>query len=195
MVKESLINRDIQNILAVLGTAIVCACLLALVFIYYYGPTGNYLAGHTILDPAIIDQINYQEKNLRTGQKVHFIFDNAAFTYFDSQKGQMHKKIIPLENYQKFYTLVASEKSLLEVSDKIKDLFLKSHPTILTINMRTMEGSPHTTTKIFQIIQFVQEDYFRVRLHDSQDQEEWAYFYRLNLFKEIMHLFTQPANL
>ena len=195
VVRETQRNRDIQNILTVLGAAIVCAGLLALLFIYYYGPSGRYLAGHTILDPAIIEQINYQDTHPRTGQKVHFIFDHMEFSYFDPQKGQVRQEAIPAENYQKFYTLIASEKSLDEVTDKIKDFFIKTRPTVLTTSMRTMESSEALTTKIFQVVQFVQEDYFRVQLHEKQEQGEWAYFYRSGLYQDVMHLFTQSTSL
>lgn len=185
-------NRDIQNILAVLGTAIICAVLLASFFIYYYGPSGRYLAGNTLLDPAIIKQINYQDKHPRTGRNVHFIFDHMEFSYFDSQKGPLRQKV-SLDNYQKFYNLVAAEKSLIEVTERIKELFFKTHQTVLTISMRTAEGSDVMTTKIFQVVQFVQEDYFRVQLHEGQAQE-WAYFYLPHLYQDVMQLFTQSSN-
>jgi hypothetical protein len=185
-------NRDIQNILAVLGSAVLCAGLLALFFLYFYGPSGRYLAGRTILDPAIIDKINDEDKHPR--QKVHVIFDHIEFSYFDPQ-GIMRHQTVPLKDYQQFYYLIASEKSLDSVTDKIIDFFLKSHPTVLTMSIRTIEGSEKLTTKIFQIVQFVQEDYFRVQLHDKNEEGEWAYFYQPHLYHKVMHLFTQSPNL
>ena len=79
-------NHDIRNILAVLGAAVICAGLLASVFLYYYGPSGRYLAGHTLLDPTIMEQINYQDKHPRQEKSIHFIFDHIEFSYFDPQK-------------------------------------------------------------------------------------------------------------
>jgi hypothetical protein len=185
-------NRDVQNILVVLGSAVICAGLLAVFFLYYFGPSGRYTAGKTILDPAIIADINYPEKNPRTGQRVHFIFDHMEFSYYHARKGVVRQKDISTESYQKFYDLVSSEKSLNEVTNQIKDLFVHSHPTILTTNMKTLEGAD-TTTKIFQVIQFVPEDYFRVQLHENQVQQEWAYFYRPRVYQEVMQLFAQTG--
>jgi hypothetical protein len=182
-------NRDIQNILTVLGSAVICAGLLALVFLYYYGPSGHYLAGNTLLDPTIIGQIHYQDEHSRTGKKVRFVFDHIEFSYFDSQKGQLHVSPIPLEAYQKFYKMVAFVKSLEEIKD-VEKLFLQSHPTLLTIRMRTKEGFEGMATRVFQVVQFAAEDYFRVQLH-GKNEGEWAYFYWPDIYQEIIHLFTQ----
>jgi hypothetical protein len=182
-------NRDIRNLSAVLGSAIICSGLLAAFFIHYYGPSGHYLAGQAILDPTILEKKNYQERLPNTGQKVHFIFDQMEFFYYDPQKDQMDKKVIPLKNYQKFYDLIASEKSLSEVSEKIENLFLTSHPTILTARMRTRQDSSNVMTKIYQVVQFVQEDYFRVQLQERSEQE-WVYFYQPHLYRDVMQLFT-----
>jgi hypothetical protein len=182
-------NRDIQNILAVLGAAVICAALLASLFLYYYGPSGRYLAGNTLLDPSIMDQINYQDQHPRTGKKVHFAFDRIEFSYFDLQNRQMRIFPIPIDSYQKFYKQVASEKSLLEVTQKIQSLFFQSHPALLTVSMRSKEGSESGTPKVFQVVQFISEDYFRVQLHEK-NEGEWAYFYRPGLYQEIMRLFT-----
>jgi hypothetical protein len=185
-------NRDIRNILAVLGAAVICAILLASVFLYYYGPSGRYLAGNTLLDPSIMDQINYQDQHPRTGKKVHFSFDRIEFSYFDPQKRQMHIFPISVDNYQNFYKRIASEKSLLEVTQNIQQFFLQSHPALLTISMRSREGSENGAAKVFQVVQFIPEDYFRVQLHEK-NEGEWAYFYRPGLYQEIIGLFTKGA--
>lgn len=193
--KDASKNRDIKNLLVVLGSAVVCAFLLAFVFIYYYGPSGHYLAGHTILDPAIIKQINYQENDPLTGKKVHFLFDKMEFSYFDAQKGLEKKQIVSPSNYQKFYQLIASDVSVSEDSLKLEELFRKSRSTVLTISMRTMNGSGTGSAKIFQMVQFVQEDHFRVQLHERQEQGEWVYFTHPHIYQETMNLFTKAAGL
>lgn len=191
MGKEDYKNREIKNILLVLGTAIFCAGLLALVFIYYYGPSGHYLAGHTILDPTIMEQIKIEDKHPQTGRKLHLIFDHIAFSYFDPQKDQMRQQIIPLETYRTFYRLIVSEKSLEDVSANVKNLFLNARPAELTIHMRAFEDSDMVTNQVFQSVQFVQANYFRVQLHDNPEQKEWIYFYRPQIYQEAMKLFTE----
>lgn len=186
-------NRDIRNLLAVLGSAVVCATLLAVAFIYYYGPSGRYIAGNMILDPAIIQSINYQENDPRTGQKIRFLFDRLEFSYFDKQKGEVQKGVLPIERYQKFYNLIAAEISLQEVTHQIEDLFIRSHPTVLITNMRRADVSGSSSTFIFQLVQFVQEDYFRVQLRAGQGQGEWIYFYKPHLYQDVMDLFTSQS--
>jgi hypothetical protein len=181
-------NRDIRNILSVLVAAVICAGLLATLFLYYYGPSGRYLAGHALLDPMILEKINYQEQHPSTGKKVHLAFDHIEFSYFDPLKGQTRIHSLPIEAYQNFYNLVASEKSLEEVTKETLDLFLRSHPSVLSIRMRTVEGSENLSATVFQVVQFVQEDYFRVQLHEKEEGE-WAYFYHEGLYRDIMHLF------
>lgn len=190
MTLEKSRNRDIQNLLSVLGAAVICAGLLALVFLYYYGSSGRYLAGNTLLDPAIMEQINAQDQHSRTKKKIHFAFDRIEFFYFDPQKGQMRTHAISVETYQNFYKMVAAEKSLEDEVRDIQDFFVNSHPSVLTINMRTIGKSENSTNQIFQIVQFVQENYFRVQLHEKKEGE-WAYFYRPGLYQDIMQLFTQ----
>lgn len=186
-------NRDVRNILTVLGSAVLCAVLLASIFLYYYGPSGRYLAGNTLLDPSIMDQINYQDQYLQTGKKVRFTFDRIEFSYFDSQNGQMHIFPISLDTYQDFYKQVASDKSLLEVTQNIQNLFPQSHSSLLTISMRAKEGPESGATKVFQVVQFIPEDYFRIQLHEKKEGE-WAYFYRSGLYQEIIRLFTKGAS-
>jgi hypothetical protein len=182
-------QRDIKNIIAVLGAAIVCAGLIASVFLYYYSPTGRYLAGHTLLDPAVIERINDQEAHPKISRRTHFLFDRSEFSYFDPQSGQMRQQIVSLKDYQKFYNLVASEISLEYLSDNIKALFTITYPAVLSTKMRTIEASgTSSTTQMFQLIQFVKEDYFRIQLHEGRNQGEWVYFHRPQIYQDVMRL-------
>lgn len=192
-------NRDIRNILTVLGAAIFSAVLLASAFLYYYSPSGHYIAGNILFDPAVVERLGGQKQPSKKGQNFQLIFDRIEFSYLDPQL-QMHKKSISLETYQKFYNLVASEKSLQEVADptqritrSVDEFFMRSPPPSLSISMHTIDRSNHSNTPIFQMIQFVQEDYFRVQLMEKQG--EWAYFYQPRIYQSVMHLFIQPTDL
>jgi hypothetical protein len=189
MAMERRKHHDIRNILGVLGTAVISAGLLSLLFLYYYGPSGRYIAGQTLLDPTLIEQIDYPYQHPRSGRKVHFRFGHITFSYFDSQQGEVRIPSISLETYQRFYTIVASEKSLQELTQNVQDLFFKSNPSLLTMSMRTMEEAENRVTKVFQ---FIQEDYFRVQLH-QKNEGEWAYFYRPGLYQDVIHLFTRST--
>lgn len=185
-------NPDIRNILVVLVAAVIGAGLLSSIFLYYYGPFGRYLAGNTLLDPSIIEQINYQDQHPRTGKKVRFAFDRIEFSYFDTQMKQMHTFPISLEIYHHFYKKITSVKSLLEINQKTQNLFLQSYPALLTISMQSKESAENGAAKVFQIVQFIPEDYFRVQLHEKN--EEWAYFYQAGIYQDIIYLFTKGTS-
>lgn len=173
-------NRDIKNLLIVLGSSVICAALLSYLFLYYYGPSGRYIAGHALLDPAIIKQINYEEKEAN-GQKVHFIFDKFEFSYFDKKLGKIVKIPVSQEKYKVFYQHISSLLSL--ENSKLEPLFMQPHRTLLTTSMKTDSRS-----RIFQIVDFNEEDYFRVQLQ-GKEQGEWAYFFQPHIYQETMTLF------
>lgn len=194
MIQEKTRNQDIRNILVVLGSAVFCACLLAGVFLYYYNPSGRYDAGNTLLDPAIIDSINYQDVHPSTGAKIRYSFDNMEFSYVNSQNKNVHLPLEGIESYQAFYSLVGSLQSIVNVGHEIQTLFLKPPYSVLTINLRSAQGNSKENNKVFQVVQFVPEDYFRVQLHGKNDGE-WAYFYQPGLYQKIMELFTRHSTL
>lgn len=184
-------KRDIKNILVVLTAAILCAGLLSLVFIYYYGPSGRYVAGNVILDPSVIEQINAQDTHSKKGGDLRFSFDRIEFSYYVPKHSQPQIQSVSPANYAKFYSLVSSEKSLEEIPPNIEPLFTQSRPITLSIFMRTIEPSKvKSEPQVFQMIQFIPEDYFRVQLRDGKDQGEWAYFNHPQLYLEVMGLFT-----
>lgn len=184
-------NRDVRNFLAVVCASVLCAALLTFLFLYFYGPSGLYRAGNALLDPATMDQINAQLTDPKSRKKVHFTFDHMDFSYFDRQEGKMRKVPVSMQSYQKFYESVASEHSLNEKERNLEHLFMRSHPTLLTINMKTL---PSQNATVFQVIEFDEEGYFRVQLHERQEPGGWVYFYKKNLYQEVIHLFT-AANL
>ena len=95
---------------------------------------------------------------------------------------------VPLDRYQKFYDLIASEHSVDEKSHKLESLFVHSHPTLLMAYMNSFNQTTDGNS-VFQVIEFIEQDYFQVQVHQQQKQGEWAYFFRKNLYADIMHLF------
>lgn len=180
-------NREIRNLLTLLGAAIICAGLLTWGFLYYYGPSGRYLAGKTLLDPAIIDQVRYQDQHIPTGKKIDFEFDRIELSYFDLEKKQMKKVSFSIENYEIFYKRVASLKSLENIDGNIQNLFRLAPPALLTIWMHPQQGKWEGASQVFQVVQLIPEGDFRVQLHGTNG-EEWAYFYLAGIYQEMISL-------
>lgn len=183
-------NRDVRNLLMVLGFSVFCAGLLTYAFIHYYGPLGHYLAGHVLLDPSTIEEINDQ-----SSQNIHFSFDRFEFSYFDKKAAQVQKFSVSKEQYQDFYQSIASLKSLENSEAEIEQFFIQSHPTLLTTSMRTLEGTKKTDDRLFQIVEFVEEDYFRIQLKDNLEHGGWVYFYQPHLFQQVMQLFNSSEKI
>lgn len=188
MHKKANVNSDVWAILGVLGAAIFAALLLALFFIFFYGPSGRYIAGHALIDPKIMEKLNFKGAHPRTEEPVHFIFDRAEFSYFDVDRQLVLQKTLSSTDYSNFYQLIQSDESL-DLSKEVKDTaFLVSHPVLLTTTMRTAEIH-RLTTQIFQVVQITPENYYRIQLNGQKNEEQWAYFYHPHLYENVFHLF------
>lgn len=193
LVQSRLFNQEVRNILFVLSAAIACAGLLTAFLIYYYGPSTGYLAGHVLLDPKVIEQINEQAESKKRGSS-SFTFSRPEFSYFDEKAGKMQRHPVSMSGYRELYAWLAADQSLDAVPSSIEDLFLQAKPVLLTTFLRPTEGGKlDANQQSFQIVQFVPQNYYRVRLMENQEQE-WAYFYHPQLYQDAMHLFTpSPA--
>lgn len=177
--------QEIRNLFLVFLTAIVCAALLTLFMISSYGPSGNYIAGSALYNPHLIEKTRNENKG-KAHQKPQLGFDRIEFTYFDSKTRKVERRLISPSVYQKFYTLVAHEKSV-DASERLPQLFTSSPPVFLTLTMNKGQEE----FKILQVIQFIQEDVFRVQLHEEKrEMEEWAYFSHPGIYQEIIKLFS-----
>lgn len=187
-------NSELKNMMLVLGASVLCAIIIACALILFYGPSGSYSARDTLLDPSIINQINIRDKTGNGKGNLQFVFDRIEFSYFDKGLGKMRRNAISVDQYEKFYALVSKDISLAEVPKTIESSFDKTYPTLLTIQMRTKEGTIGAN-QLFQEVQFIEEDYFRVQLKTSETKPTWAYYRHPHLYHEIMNLFTSAADL
>lgn len=183
-------KQQIKQVLLLLVAAMTSAVLLAGYMIGYYGPSGRYLAGNTMLAPAVMQRINEQSTHSKKRGEAKLIFDQIEFSYFDKGSGQRYQIPLSLEQYEQFYNQVAAEKSIVELTPEISQAFANSLSTNLTVSMH---NDLHTTQQaaIFQMIQFVESDYFRVQLLGEKNTEEWAYFYHPSILQDVMSLFTK----
>lgn len=180
-------NKQVKQLITVLSAAVFGGFLLAFLMLMFYGPSGEYVAGQTILSPVVIEKISFKDIHPKTQKHVEFVFDHTEFVYFDYLRGSWTQKEISSEAYSKFYNLVSSDKSFNETNQEVQEFFLKTSPLALVTSVRT-EVSP--TVKIFQVIQFTKEGYYRVKLHEQEEKNEWAYFYHSGLYPKIMNLFS-----
>ena len=183
-------NLQIKRMLSTILAAMICAIAIAVYTIYSYGPSGRYIAGNIILSPHVLERMNVKDLNSKTSHPTSFIFDSIEFSYFDKLKSELRQLKVDLITYEKFYTIVASDKSLKDIAKEIEEEFNQGLLATLMLMMRTDSVSSLPTTKIFQVIQYSEHDYFRVQLQGGNGTNEWAYFYKPYVYRDIMHLFT-----
>lgn len=180
-------KKSIKQLITVISAAVLGGFLLAFFLISYYNPSGQYVAGQTILAPDIIEKINFKDKHPQTNQNVSFVFDHTEFVFFDFLRGNWQQKQISPASYNTFYQTIHSDSSLSEIKSDVLELFQKTTPMALVTSVRT-DVSP--TAKIFQVVQFSKEGYYRVKLHADRSEGEWAYFYHSDLHQIIMNIFV-----
>lgn len=181
-------SKEISSFLAVIFGGGAFALLIAVGLVYFYGPSGLYDTKYSLLSPAMLDELKYQDVNPQSGSRQNFIFDSITFTYFHPGEERWKKVAISRDQYQKFYEVVSEDVSVDEVTPKITDRFLSSNPAMLEIIVRP-EDKRSTITKTFQEVTFAyQGDYYRIELHEDASQKNWAYFYHNDIYKTALDI-------
>lgn len=183
--------KQIRNLLLVVSSGVVAAILLTVSMVYYYGPSGLYIARNVLLSPATMERLAYNDSNPDTGGLARFIFNNIEFTIYDVNVRKYQQLNIGIEKYQKFYDAVSSDRSIEDVTGDIISIFSIGYPSKLTLTVRAEQnGKSNAVTKKFQEVQFAQDgDYYRVELLDQNAIGSWAYFYHPKIYQEVQNLF------
>ncbi len=160
-------KQKTKHVIYFWAAAILCAGAFMTLFLDYYRPSISVLAGSFLL------------------QDLHGKKEKIEFSLKDVSTGETYNWEVPLQNYQLFYEWVAYEKSLENVPQDISEVLFKSPPAILMM-------TPFSEAKLFQVIQFVPEDYFRAQVLGKAHQE-WVYFYQAGMYQKVIHLFNSSA--
>lgn len=179
-------QKRIKKIYLIIAASVLCGFLIAFLLPLFKESSTSYVASQAILSPDIIENISLKDIHPKTNQIVTFSFNQNEFVYFDYLRGSWIQKEVSLKNYAKFYQLIALDANLSHIKDKTLELFQKISPTALITSIRTNQ---EPAAKILQIIQFIPQNYFRIKVSENSG-EEWAYFYHADIYKEVMTIFT-----
>lgn len=181
-------NKEIRNLLFVIFSGILGAFAVALGMLYYYNPTGSYLAGNVLLSPESTQVIRFNDVNPKTGATSKFLFDQVEFTYFDAKLKQWKNLNVDQDKYVKLYQAISSDRSL-DATDEIKILFNKD-PSKLILKIRSDTNvAANAITKPFIEVNFANDgDYYRIELHEENSLDTWAYFYHPGIYKETFNI-------
>lgn len=189
--KDSLKVKQIEVLLGVLAAGLAAGVILAVVMLYYYNPSGSYLAKNVLLDPDSAYSLRYVEPGAKAKSDNRYVFDGAYFSYYDPELNQVRPIPVDKEKYAEFYKSVANESSLVEPDSHIEALFSQPQPAVLSLKVRRVgEDASKGAESVFSRIEFAYEgDFYRIQLRHSAPGNEWAYFYHPKIYRQLMALF------
>lgn len=186
-------KREIRHLLTVIFSGVLGAFLLCGLLLYYYSPTGRYLAKNVLLSPLVTSQIYFSDTNPLTGNVAKYVFEGAEYSFYDAANRQWRHLSLPAEKYRQFYELVSEERSLASVSPEIESLFNRAKPATLALKVHAdSKNTLIASSKVFMEVDFAADsDYYRVQLREQGPTGNWAYYYHPQIYREVMQLFTE----
>lgn len=163
-------QKQIRNLLVVLFSGVLAALALGSYFLYYYGPSGVYVAQNVLLTSTTMEKIQITD---------------ISFSHFDPQTSLLRKESISLDAYKEFYDQVAHDRSI--PAEQGTRHFLSK------ISALKLYVAPNQ--KLYQEIDFSPDgDYYRVQLFEHNGLEPFAYFYHPGiLLKAQKQFIPQPG--
>lgn len=183
-------DNQLLHLALVICSAICIGLLLTVSLVYFHGPSGKYVLGNVVLAPEVLDKLNYNDKNPKTGQSDRFVFDHIEFTWYEDEVKEWKKLQVDKEKYATFYNAYRDQSSLLDPSEDILALFKGPFNASIALKVKTESSSSwQADSKDFQEIQFVfQGNYFRVKLHEQNPGDHWVYFYHPHIYHDVLGL-------
>jgi hypothetical protein len=189
--------RQIKVLLSVLGAGLTAGILMALLMLYYYNPTGSYLATNVLLDPENAYTLRFVEPGAKAKSEGRYLFEGMYFSYFDKSARELKTIPVAKDKYAEFYKLIANDKSIVEPTEDIKNLFNQGHLASLILKIRSVgEDASKGIDKIFTSIDLVNAgDYYRIQLRQSTPSAEWIYFMHPKIYEAALKVFeTAPGS-
>jgi hypothetical protein len=189
--KEISKSKQIRTLLLVVGSGVTAALVLALFMLYYYNPSGTYLAGNVLLAPDSALNLRYIETNHRTKDASRFVFAGIEFSFYDTVQKKWQRKKIEMDKYREFYAQVEGDRSLTDIDDNVRKSFTSRYPATLSLSIHLENDTTAANNKEFSQAVFSEgSDYYRVQLRDQGSSEGWAYFYHPGIYSKIMKIFS-----
>lgn len=189
--RDSSKTKQIKVLLGVLGAGLITGLLFALGLLYYYNPSGSYVAKNVLLDPENAYSLRFVEPGPKAKSEGKYVFEGVNFTFFNLQTKIPKTVSIKQEQYKEFYSLIANDKSIVTPSLEIQSLFSSHQQAVLALKVRSVSEDVSKGIELtFSEIDFLTEaDYYRVHLRQSGPGSEWIYFYHLGIYQKALNIF------
>lgn len=183
--------KQIRNLLFILCSGMGTALAFAFAVLYFYSPSGSYLAKNVLLSPESVLIMRYADMNSKTGSTSRYVFDSIEFSYYSTSLVKWVRLPVDMQKYTDFYTMIADERSLVNADQNSVNIFLGSaKPSMLTIMVKAEKDDlRQVLSKTFLTIEFA-GDYYRITLRDHNSQEGQAYFYHPGIYQQVLKLFV-----
>jgi hypothetical protein len=177
-------SSEIRNILIVLSTAVATAGMMAAFFVLNFGPSGGYVLDSVLIEPAVLQHLNYNDANPRIGHSDRYIFDKIIWL----DRGISGKEV-DFAAFEKLYAFLKPDKSMND--PEVERFFLAGINPKVVVWVRTDSPSSwQRDSKIFQEIEF-QKDYYRVSLHAASPKIPFAYFYHPDILQSAQNMLNE----
>lgn len=170
------------KLVAVLVSGVLAAVIVTFFFVGVFGPSGRYALTSVLLAPDILQQLNYNDTNPKTGAMDRFVFDEIQVEWYVPQ----HEKLkLSIAQFKQLYLSINHDKNLASINPAIERAFLPTPAATISLIVRTESNAEwQKATKDFQQIQVAAVGgYYRVLLHDESPQ--WIYFHNDDLLREL----------
>lgn len=182
-------KRHLRSLLLVLTAAVCFGFAVVAGLVYYYGPDGSYRVRQVLLEPQVLEGLNYADRHPMTGRRARLLFDSVEYTYTDQGSGKRRARPVDLSVYGRFYQTISGERSVLKNLQGVEDLFHKGNVTTLSLRVRV---SGESGSYPFQEVDFLEGgDYYRVQLREDSPHTTWAYFHHPKIFYAATKLFVK----
>lgn len=175
----------IRNLLFVFGSGIGMGIIFALVMLFYYNPSGGYLAGNVLLAPESATSMRFIDGGSSRGS-THYVLGGIDFIPENKQAIS-----VSMDKYAQFYAIVSNDGSLSDEKGRITSFFKKKLPGSIIVKIKPENGL-NGGARPFLTIEFSEDgDHYRVQLREQQMMQGWAYFYHPGIYKKAYNLFEQ----
>lgn len=192
-IKQTSKADQITMLFVVIGASVIAACAIAMTFLYYYNPTGSYIAGKMLVEPDRLEKMGYSEAVVRGGDNTPFVLAEIRFGHFDSALKGWVNTPVDMDKYARFFSLIAADTSLSEINDTIRAGFLQGHPSKLILSAKRAGSVQDTKTEFLQVDFSNEGNYYRINLRaqttKKANEDLWVYFYHPGIGKEVLNLF------
>jgi hypothetical protein len=183
-------KQEIRNLLVVIGSAILAACLLSFMILYSYNPPGLYLARNTLLSPENLKNLHYSEAAKRGGDNTPFVFDGIDYLHYNARAHRWDKQNIGLTQYASFYTLISGDRSLSNISEEVEKGFSQNPlGSASALIIKSKRDAVNGVSGDFLKVDFSPDGrHYRVQLLDKGG-EVFAYFEHEGILNQAEALF------